>query len=473
MDTLIGLDIGTTKICAVALSAKRGILLATENSLNGAGGSDSSEQQADRIMTRAMELLCRLNQRPELKNCKPLAIGVTGQMHGIVLVDQQGQPLTPLINWQDQGGNKIYETTKRTYAQELIHRLGSEAVERSGCVPATGYGGVTLLRLAEEHMLPSQGIALTIHDMMVRALCGQAATDPTSAASWSLFDVAENRWFPQAAEILRVPRSILPEVLPTGHQAGTLLPDIAAKTGLTAGTPVAVALGDNQASFIGSVPSLPDTLLINLGTGGQMSVPIDHFIRVKGLDTRPLVAGYRLLVGASLCGGRAYQVLERFFRRIGEEVLGIKDVPPLYETMNQLASEASTQCGGIKARTLFAGSRLDPLSRGAFEGLTAENLTPADLTRAVICGMIQELAGFYELAKSAGAHGTRMAGAGNAVRRNRIVRTELESRFAMPLQLPPYHEEAAVGAALTAGKSIGVFRDWESIGKILFKGIKP
>lgn len=474
-DVLIGLDIGTTKVCAVAFGVPNGRLLAVvdaPNNTNLKGEPDASEQDADRLAALATKLLRRLTACPAMTASRPLALGVTGQMHGVVLVGRTGKTLTPLINWQDKRGQRSCRSTGRTYAGELVHRLGRKSVEYSGCQAATGYGGVTLLRLAEEKALPANVVALTIHDMVVRRLCGRAVTDPSNASSWGIFDVKHgDRWLPNAVKALRVSKAILPEVMPTGSQAGTLLPELARATGLPAGLPVAVALGDNQASFIGSVLRLTDTLLMNLGTGGQMSIPVQRFVRVYGLDTRPLIKGRWLLVGASLCGGRAYQVLEHFFRRVGQDVLGLKKVPPLYEVMNRLASAAPADCGGIQARTLFEGSRLDAMDQGMFGGLTSKNMTPANLSRAVIGGMIQELVAFYELTRSAGARVSLLAGAGNAVRSNPVVRSELESRLNIALHLPPYQEEAAIGAALAGGMAAGIFKDWSEAGRTLFASV--
>jgi sedoheptulokinase len=325
------------------------------------------------------------------------------------------------------------------------------------------------LRMREEGMLPGHGIALTIHDLLVRSLCGASVTDPTDAASWGIFDVRDGgRWLPQAQNALELPAGMLPEVAATGSIAGVLLPEVARDIGLPQGLPVAVALGDNQASFIGSVPSMRDTCLLNLGTGGQMSVPISRFARTESLDTRPLVGGQWLLVGASLCGGRAYHILESFFAGVGRDLFGVEVTDKLYETMNRLASESADDCGGLCASTLFEGSRTDAAVRGSLRAIDGGNLTVGNLSRAVIVGMVEELAAYLDAARDSGSTARLLAGSGNAVRRNPVVRAEIEKRVGMPLKLPPHQEEAAVGAALAAGVAVGVYKDWADAGKTLF-----
>lgn len=462
MDILLGLDIGTTKLCAVAVQAESRQLLAVEDALNEAqlpAEPDAAEQDARVILAQALALLARLLARPELAGARPLALGVTGQMHGVVLVDAAGTPLSPLITWQDGRGNRP-AATGRTYAAELAQRLGDGALADTGCTPASGYGAVTLLRLREEDLLPAGARALTIHDLLVRTLCGRALTDPTDAASWGIFDVRHGaRWLPGASAALELPADIFPEIAPTGSVAGGLLPHVAAIIGAPTGLPVAVAIGDNQASFLASVPARAETVLLNLGTGGQMSVPVDRYTSAPGLDTRPLLPGLWLLVGASLCGGRAYQVLERFFAAVGRELFGSDSAEALYEAMNRLAAQANEDCGGLTASTRFAGTRLDPAARGELHDIDIANLTPGNLTRAVIAGMVEELAEFYALAQHAGAHPTHLAASGNAVRRNPLVRQTIERRFNLPLHLPSFQEEAAVGAALVGGMVMDRGRD--------------
>ncbi len=464
---LIGLDIGTSKLAAVALDAGTGKLLAIEHASNRTGLSSSdpdvSEQDAEALVAASIGLLKALVQQPELSKARPAALGVTGQMHGLVLVDSCGQPLSPLITWQDGRGSRVAKPSGRSWVAEFGRRAGPSALEAAGCPAAAGYGGVTLLRLAGEGALPHNAVALTIQALVVQRLCGRTALDSTDAAGWGLFDVRDgNRWIPGIAQALELPAALLPDVEPTGSLAGALLPEMAGASGLPAGLPVAVALGDNQASFFGSVSGPTATLLMNLGTGGQMSVPVARFVRVEGLETRPLIGGHRLLVGASLCGGRAYEILHRFFQQAGRELFAVNPGSELYERMNRLAAGADGDCGGINARTLFAGSRRDPEACAALEGLTDANFTPANVVRSVIRGMAEELAEFYDLARAAGVTAKLLVGGGNAVRNNPVVRLELERRLGMKLSLPPRIEEAAVGAALAGGVAAGVYPDWES-----------
>lgn len=455
MRLLLGVDIGTSKICAIALDADSGTVLAakdTENTACISTDADASEQDAGVVCDLARRCLMQLMQHEVVVGAEILALGVTGQMHGVVTADANGTPLTPLIDWQDQRGKRT-SASGLSYTEAVRELLGDD-LARTGCRPATGYGGVTLYRLAQEGALPDHGVALTIQDLLVYQLTGVAATDPSDAASWGIFDAQGGTdWLPDIASRLGVPQQMLPPVYPTATASFPVRADMAKTIGLPAELPVAVALGDNQASFLGSVSDYTDSLLINLGTGGQMSVATRSFTSLAQLETRPLMPGYWLLVGSSLCGGRAYRLLAEFYRDIGQKVFGTTlELPAIYKAMGQLVVPDE----GPAFTPSFAGSRQDPTCRAAVTGLDLGNFTPEHLTNALIQGMVGELVDYYRLAMQAGVSARRVVGAGNCVQRNEAVRQEIVRQTFLPLEISAQKEEAGVGAAKVAGWAVEI-----------------
>ncbi len=132
---------------------------------------------------------------------------------------------------------------------------------------------------------------------------------------------------------------------------------IAARTGLPAGLPVANGCGDNQASFAGSVADFCRSVLVNIGTGAQISAFTEQPLLAQGLDLRPALGGGFLLVGATLCGGHSYQILRDFFYQVGRDIFGLADMPDMYDALNQLATEVPPGAEGLRCEPLFAGSR--------------------------------------------------------------------------------------------------------------------
>jgi sedoheptulokinase len=463
MNLLLGVDIGTTKLCVIALDGKTGKIHTVRSAPNrGAddGCMDDFEQSPSSIMESVFSLIGEVaSSLPD--GAKVDAIGVTGQMHGVLLASKEGKPQGPLVTWRDPVGNRFYGDSGHTIVEEVRLRLGEEQTQRTGTTMASGFGAATLFRLKDR--IRPNSMALTIHDFLVFRLTGKALTDPSDAASWGIYDAEhQSGWLDGVEKTLELPEGVLPMIQPTGSIAGALQPPIASQLGLSAGIPVAVALGDNQASFIGSVPSLNDSVLFNIGTGGQTSVAIDCFNHKKGLDTRPLVAGKWLRVGASLCGGSALKILASFFSDVGAELFDTRvPVEQLYDRMVALAASADDK--QPRFEPLFQGTRSDPERSASITGLRIDNFDVAHLTRALLRGMMEELVGFCDA--NVPKH---VVGSGNGFRLNPVLRNEFASRLNVEVLLPPNQEEAAVGAAISAGIAVGLYSTWDEAGHILY-----
>jgi sugar (pentulose or hexulose) kinase len=274
-------------------------------------------------------------------------------------------------------------------------------------------------------------------------------------------------------ERLGIPESVLPEVRPSAEPLGGLSAERAAALGLPESVRVCSPVSDNQASVVGAAGFGEGSCVVNLGTGGQVSIPSREFTFVPGLETRPMPFGGYILVGASLCGGWSYAYLRRFCQDMAREMTG-RDVTDAeaYERLNALAASAPPGAGGLTADTRFDGTRGEPDVRGAFTGIDASNLTPANLARAVVEGMAQELANMADVPARAAvrqAHdGTvlslpkgrariaRVVASGNAARNNPLVRQAIEQAFGAPCSVGPAREEAALGAAYCAAVGLGL-----------------
>lgn len=470
MSIYIGLDVGTTSLSAVALEAEDGALLAQETVPNTASrrprarGHERAELDLAALEDLVARLLARLAARLGEGAGAVAGIGVTGQMHGLALLDPAGRPLAPAITWQDRRTLDAAPGGGETILECFLRRAGGqEAFRRMGCRPAPGYLGPSLFWLAEQGALPPEpAVACLIPDAVVAWLGGASPrTDPTDAGSTALYDVVSRAWDVDLVRRLGIPASLLPPVEASGAPAGGLRPAVAERAGLPAGVPVTNALGDNQASFLGSVARPAESLLLNVGTGAQVSAWTPAYAEVAGLDTRCFPGGAYLLVGAGLFGGRSYAYLAGLFRRVAEDLLGVEDLDDgaLYGRMNALAARVLPGADGLRCAPLFTGTREDPALRGSLTGLTPDNMTPGHLARALLEGMAEGLAAFHErMAPVLGSRG-QLVGAGNAIRRNPLFGEILARMFAMPLAVPRYGESAAAGAALLAAVGVGELPD--------------
>ena len=222
------------------------------------------------------------------------------------------------------------------------------------------------------------------------------------------------------------------------------------------GIPVSVAIGDNQASVFSTLVNEND-LLINVGTGSQVSVIVDKPIKSEDFETRPYFDGKYLLVGAALCGGRAYSILKTFFSKIMD---GATDE----EIYSRMAKMAEGEELSLKVDCRFEGTRKDKSITGSITGITESNFTPAQLTLGFLDGIISELYNIYE---KMNCKKTGIVGSGNGIRKNSLLIKQAEKTFNAKMQIPFHNEEACYGCALFAGISSGIFSSSKDAHKLI------
>ena len=424
----LGLDIGTTTVSTVVVENKRVLSSLTLKNDSFLPTDHPWEKIQDPAYIRATALQAvetLLKKYPDIQR-----IGVTGQMHGIVYLDDAGNPVSPLYTWQDGRGDQLYVEGK-TYAAYLS--------ELTGYPLATGFGMVTHFYNLKNDLVPENAVVFcTIHDYIAMLLADNTVpiTDASDAASFGIFQVAQGCFDKEKMNKADIDLDMLPVLAENaciGHYNERI--------------PVYVAIGDNQASFLGATDGDIHTMLVNVGTGSQFSVYTKDYMTCPGLETRPFPGGY-LLVGASLCGGRAYALLEKFFR---DTVQTISDtaIDNCYDTMNKLLAEGRPE--DIPSLIpLFQGTRQDPSLRGSITGLSTENFTPRHLLWATLEGMSKELHGMYLQYVNAGGKPVKLIGSGNGLRKNNYLQECFTQLFEQQLIMSGCTEEAATGAALFA-----------------------
>ena len=427
----IGIDIGTTTISVVAIDCENMQMIQRETIANDCWTETANEweriQDGDRICGKARQLLDLLLHRyPDTG-----AIGLTGQMHGILYVDGEGRAASPLYTWQDGRGDIPCFEGRSLCAilREDIHVQG-----------ASGYGMVTHWYQTRKGLVPKGARSFcTIADYLGMILTQRKLPllHISQAASLGFYDRRRYGFLSDTAAQLGMDPLLFPEVTDQISVIGTYR-----------GIPVSVSLGDNQASYIGSVKKARETLLINVGTGSQVSLLSENDREAPGVEIRPLTGKYNLVVGAAVCGGAAYGLLEQFFREYAVAA-GALDRPQ-YEVMEAFLREQTETKTGLRVIPTFAGTRTDPQKRGRITGIDRKNFRPANLIRGVLEGMAEELYELYDIARQAsGRTGTAIAASGNGVRRNKKLQTILADRFQMPLEVVENEEEAAFGAAVS------------------------
>jgi len=477
MAIYLGIDVGTTTITGLVLDTDSAEVVATHSLPNDSKlpGDNKppgrSEWDIDRMVELSLKVISAVAAQIDVDALSGL--GVTGQMHGMALLDGTCHPVSPFIGWQDQRCEEhISEGT--TYL-ERMRELAGGGFDRSGCTPATGYMGSTLFWLKHNDLLPAATTACFAPDYLLSRLCdSRPVTDPTNAASAGIFDVLAGAWNDELIATLGLNAAHLPPVQASCHIVGGLSEAISARTGLPAGLPVTNGCGDNQASFAGSVADYDRSVLVNIGTGVQISAFTEQPLLAQGADLRPALGSGFLLVGAGLYGGCSYQLLRDFFYQVGRDIFGLADMPQIYDVLNQLASKVPPGADGLRCEPLFAGSRQQPQQRATWQGMSETNFTPSHMARALLEGLAEQIKMLYEPMQQAGlGDHDLLVGSGNAIRKNQLLADILSASFGLPLQMTCYTEEAAVGAALCATVAIGQFSDIQQASQAVVGTSRP
>ena len=426
MNYTLGIDTGTTSVSIAAINESHELVTSrtvNHNAFIKGDFPESKVQDAKRILDIVMAGLESITQ----EYGSPSAIGFTGQMHGVLYLDKNGNPVSPLYTWEDPSANIPVN------GESSLHILHSHGVKCSA-----GYGVSTHFYLQRAGKIPSDAVRLsTISDYIAMKLCGKNSPvlSAEMAAGLGGFDVRKREFMTDRLESAGVDVSYLPENVKGYAVIGHALNNV----------PVITSMGDNQASFMGSVDG-ENTLLLNVGTGSQVSFMTREFAETDGdIELRPYGDDY-LLAGAALCGGRAYAMLENFYR----EICGRS----CYEMMSQHAEEflrtqGLTQAWNVDTR--FQGTRSNPDITGSITGITDGNFTPGALTVGVIRGIITELFNMYTaMKKLTGRNAAAIVGSGNGLRKNEIMRRIAGEIFGLDVNIPKYQEEAARGCAICA-----------------------
>jgi sedoheptulokinase len=444
---IVGIDIGTTSLSFVIMDTEDGILqkrlTVKNNAFITAAKPYENIQDPEQIWILVKQVMEAWNLEKE--NIR--GIGLTGQMHGILYVDAQGHAVSPLYTWQDASGEQLYQNGK-TYVQQLS--------DLTGYALATGFGAVTYYVHQVTGTVPAEAVSFcTIMDYIGMKLTGRKTplTDATNAASLGLFDLEHLNF--DRAEIEKA--GLMYEMFP----AVTIERSVLGYT--SQGIPVITAIGDNQASFLGAVKSREKSILVNVGTGSQISFMVPSYMEITGMETRPFVDSQYLLVNSSLCGGRAYALLADFFQRIIKGFAEYTNMPyeadkdMIYGWMNELLDKHFESIQKDKHRIeifpVFSGTRSDPSVRGSVTGIGISSIVPEMFIYGMLEGIVGELYHAFDLCGQNCKSGKEfLVGSGNGIRKNPHLQKLFENAFGLPLVLSENEEEAACGAAIYCGE---------------------
>ncbi len=318
-------------------------------------------------------------------------IGVTGQMHGSVLLDERLEPVRPALLWNDQRTG--------VEAAEIAATIGLETlVEITGNASFTGFTAPKLLwvrRHEPENWARVRHVLLPKDQVRLR-LTGSLATDPSDGSGTGLLDLRSRTWSGSVTAALEIDRALLPEVVEGPRVAGVVSSEAAQLTGIGEGTPVVGGAGDQAGNAVGDGAVRPGVVALSLGTSGVV------FTTTEGPVVEPAGRVHAMchavpdrwhMMGVMLSAAGSL----RWFRDALAPGIG-------FDELGTEASTAEPGAGGLMFAPYLTGERTphaDPYARGAFVGLTVRH-ERRDLTRAVMEGVAFGLADGLDLMNGAG-----------------------------------------------------------------------
>lgn len=448
MTYLLGIDIGTSSTKAVLYDPKTAQVVAQAAQDYGVQyPAPNFAEQAPATWWSAV--VASVRQLPDDAAEKIAAIGLSGQMHGTVLIDADGEVLHPAIIWADGRSSD--------FLQPLVDGVGQSAfVQTTGTLPAVGFVGPTLLWL-QAHMpdlLARAYKVLLPKDYIHYRLTDQPTTEPSDAAGTALFDVQQETWATDVIEGAGLTPDLFPQVI--GSAAAFELTRLAAdELGLPPGIPVVAGCADQPAQALGNGIVRPGTVSVTLGSGGQIFAPLADFHTDERLHVfNHAVPGTPYALGAILSAGLSLTWLRDL-------------VDSSYEQLSADAAQVRPGADGLIFLPYLSGERTphrDPYARGSFIGLGSHH-GRGHLARAVMEGVAFALRQTLELTTELSGGGVeRLIGSGGGVESD-LWRGILTDVLNQPLSRSLVAEQAAVGAAVLAGVGVGVYTNFDDLAE--------
>lgn len=280
MPAYVGIDLGTSAVKALVLGTD-GRALGQGHRAYDLHRPQPGAAEADPADWWTATCAAVREATAQAARCQVRGVGLSGQMHGLVLATRDGEPVRPALTWADTRASPQLQAWRALSDRQRV-RLGNPLVP--------GMTGPLLSWLAarEPQAVGQAAWALTGKDWLRLRLTGEAATDPSDASATLLWDLPADCWATDVLDVLGLPARLLPRVLPSGAVAGSLTAPVAGALGLPPGIPVATGAADTAAGLLATRPG-PDRLLLTLGTGAQLVRDGAH----PGTDPRPLTHTYR------------------------------------------------------------------------------------------------------------------------------------------------------------------------------------
>lgn len=458
MKYTLGVDLGTsgTKTvlfdqygATVASASKEYPLYQPENGW--------AEQDPDDWWDAARETISTIMSTSHVSPSDIVGLGISGQMHGLVLTDEDGRVLRKAIIWCDgRTARQCEELTRRVTPERLI------AISANPALTGFTAGKILWVMEHEPEIFARARHILLPKDYVRFRLTGEYASEMSDASGTNLLDVPSRRWSEEIADAMNLDMSMLPPLYESSEQVGVISEEAARQTGLMAGMPVAGGAADNMAGAIGTGVASAGRAFTTIGTSGVVyahsdTVQIDPQGRVHTFCSA--VPGAYTVMSCTLAAGLSLRWFRDTFCSAEMAAASQMDVDP-YILMNQQADKSPIGANRLIFLPYLMGERspvLDSNARGAFIGLSTIH-TRRDLLRAVMEGVIYSQRQNLDILRGMNVVPNEMLACGGGAR-SPFWRQMMADVFNMPVKTAQNTEGPALGAAILAGTAAGLYKD--------------
>jgi len=458
MGYLVGIDVGTSGTKTLLCDDSGKILAsATEEYPCQHPRPLWSEQHPEDWWKAAAKSVRRVLAASGVSGDQVQGIGLSGQMHGAVLLDAAGKVLRPAILWNDQRtGEECADITGKVGAQRLIRLVSNRAL--------TGFTAPKILwvRKHEPRTYDKTRKILLPKDYIRYRMSGEFATEVSDASGTLLLDVAHRRWSKEMLSALHISRDLLPECYESDEVSASVSDAAAKELGVPAGTPIVGGGGDQAAGAVGNGIVRPGVISATLGTSGVV------FAYSEKVQTDPkgrihtfchAVRGKWHVMGVMLSAGGSFQWYRNALGQ-AERAEAEKQRRDPYELLIAEAAQAPAGAEGLFFLPYLTGERTphaDPYAKGAWIGLTPRH-RKAHLIRALLEGVTYGMRDSLEIIRGMKIpiRQVRVSGGGA---RSPFWRQMQANVFGQPVSTINASEGPAFGVALLAGVGTGAFKN--------------
>ncbi len=456
MEYILGIDIGTSAAKTVLFDIKG-------NTIASAIGRYPlyqphmgwAEQDPEDWWQATVNTIQQVLDKTNINSHQIKGIGLTGQMHGMVLLDKDLNVLRPAIIWCDQRTQKECE--------EITNIVGRDQLIDITANPAlTNFTAskVMWVKNNQPHIYDRIYKILLPKDYIRLKLTGECATDVSDASGTQFLDVPNRRWSDKILDRLEIPGEWMPEVYESPVVSGKVSHTAAQITGLKMDTPVVGGAGDQAAGAVGNGVVKSGIISSTIGTSGVIFAHMDKVsIDPKGRVHTfcHAIPGAWHVMGVTQSAGLSLQWMRDNFGGMEQELSKFIHVDP-YDLMTKEAEQAEPGSQGLIYLPYLMGERtphLDPYARGVFFGLTAKH-NRSHMIRSVMEGVVYSLKDCLEIIKEMDVpiQDIRASGGGS---RSDLWRQMQADVFNTPITTISSSEGPALGAALLAGVGAGIY----------------